>query len=339
MRTKIKHIERWKDRHGKLRFYYRVGKGDRTPLRGPEGSPDFWADYHAAANGEVTPKPTLNHAGAGSMRWLIEQYYGSSEFKTLKDRTKRVRRGILDKFCGVHGHKPYATLKTRNLKRIRDGMFDRPEAANGMVKALRQVFNVALDDGYVDENPAASVKKLPPKNKNGFHAWTLKEIKTFEDTHPVGTKARLAMSLLIYTAQRRGDVVRMGAKDVENGWIKVVQEKGGKELDLPILKELKRIINASPIGQETYLETAQGKPFTSNGFGNWFRDQCDEAKLPQCSAHGLRKASAARLAELGCSVHEIMSITGHDSVSEVQRYTKAASQRRRAARVRDRVDG
>src|SRR6516165_5316799 len=66
---------------------------------------------------------------------------------------------------------------------------------------------------------------------------------------------------------------------------------------------------------------------------HWYRDRCDEAGLPQCSAHGLRKLAATRLAEVGCSEREIMAITGHRSVSEVSRYTKAAEQSRLAERA------
>jgi len=61
------------------------------------------------------------------------------------------------------------------------------------------------------------------------------------------------------------------------------------------------------------------------GFGNKFRELCNAAGLPQCSAHGLRKATATRLAEAGASSQEIMAITGHKSLKEVERYTHAAS--------------
>ena len=80
----------------------------------------------------------------------------------------------------------------------------------------------------------------------------------------------------------------------------------------------------------TFLVTEFGKPFTSAGFGNWFRDRCNEAGLPQCSTHGLRKLAATRLANAGCSTDQIKAITGHKSLSEVARYTKAADQARLA---------
>jgi hypothetical protein len=37
-----------------------------------------------------------------------------------------------------------------------------------------------------------------------------------------------------------------------------------------------------------------------------------------------------RLAEAGCTAHEIAAITGHATLSEVQRYTKAVDQARMA---------
>jgi len=55
------------------------------------------------------------------------------------------------------------------------------------------------------------------------------------------------------------------------------------------------------------------------------------AGLRHCSAHGLRKAAARRLAEAGCTAHEIAAITGHASLNEVQRYTRAADQQKLAA--------
>src|ERR1700748_2459781 len=99
---------------------------------------------------------------------------------------------------------------------------------------------------------------------------------------------------------------------------------------MPLHPTLQAILASTPIGNMTFLTTQFGKPFTSNGFGNWFRDQCNAAGLPQCSAHGLRKAAARRLAEAGCTAHEIASITGHASLKQIVRYTKAVDQKRLA---------
>jgi integrase len=94
---------------------------------------------------------------------------------------------------------------------------------------------------------------------------------------------------------------------------------------------LRQIIDATNlVGHQTFLVTSFGKSYTSNGFGNWFREICDEAGCFDISAHGGRKATARRLAEIGCSTNQIAAITGHASIGEVDRYTKAANRKRMA---------
>ncbi len=105
----------------------------------------------------------------------------------------------------------------------------------------------------------------------------------------------------------------------------------GMTLETARHPKLRAIIAATAtVGVKSFLVTQHGKPYTAPGFGNWFRAQCDAADCPDVSAHGLRKATARRLAEMGCSVHQIASITGHVTLKEVERYTKAADRKRMA---------
>ena len=342
MIVKVKHLESWKDRHGNHRLYFRNRNqnGRRIPLRGPVGSPEFWEDYQAAAS--ETAKPTRPNKFAiqkDTFRMLVVEYYKSARYRQLADSTKKVRRGILDRFCEKYGDKRYTQLQAKHLIKIRNEMADRPEAANGLIKALRQVFEAAIEITLVDSNPAAAVKLLKSNNSEGFHGWTIDEVEKYEATHPIGTKARLALALFLYTGQRRSDVVRMGRQHVRDGWINIRQDKTKALVDIPILDELQRIINASPTGDLTYIVTSFNKPFTSNGFGNRMRKWCDEAGLSECSSHGLRKAMATRLANLGCSTHEIMAIGGWETLKEVERYTKQANRKRLAGQVKTRIDG
>jgi integrase len=150
------------------------------------------------------------------------------------------------------------------------------------------------------------------------------------DRKPPERRGRLALALLLYTGQRRGDVVRMGRQHVKDGVLTLRQMKTGVELAIPLHPALEMVIADMPTEHLTFLTTAFGKPFTAAGFGNWFREQCNAAGLPHCSAHGLRKAAARRLAEAGCTEHEIGAITGHASLREIVRYTKAADQKRLA---------
>ena len=154
--------------------------------------------------------------------------------------------------------------------------------------------------GLRPDNPANGIR-LPNLKTDGYHAWTEAEIEQFQERHALGTKARLALALLLYTGQRRGDVVRLGRQHIRDGFVHMRQQKTSIELALPIHPKLAAIIAETPAEHLTLLTTQTGKPFSAAGFGNWFRDRCNEAELGHCSAHGLRKAAARRLAEAGCT--------------------------------------
>jgi integrase len=111
--------------------------------------------------------------------------------------------------------------------------------------------------------------------------------------------------------------------------LSITQEKTGNHVAIPVLPPIWEALNAmAKSSQLAFLVTDKGKQFTSAGFGNWFRECCDEAGLPQCSAHGLRKAAATRMAENGATTHQLMSWFGWTSVSEAERYTKKADRAR-----------
>jgi integrase len=144
-----------------------------------------------------------------------------------------------------------------------------------------------------------------------------------------------ALALLLYTGQRRSDVVLLGKQHVRNGWLRFTQQKNRNRkpitLELPILSALQEIVAASRTGDLTFLVTEHGQPFTANGFGNKMRQWCDGANLPECTAHGLRKAGATIAAENGATAHQLMSIFGWLTLKEAERYTRAAEQKRLAA--------
>jgi integrase len=129
----------------------------------------------------------------------------------------------------------------------------------------------------------------------------------------------------------------MGRQHIHDCVLDVKQAKTGSELSIPVHPALAAIIAETPADNLTFLITQFGQPFKAAGFGNWFRERCDEAGLKHCSAHGIRKAAARRLAEAGCTEHEIASITGHASLREITRYTKAADQKKLARAAMEKV--
>jgi len=333
MKITLRYICEDRDRHGNLRLYVRRN-GRKIRIKERWGTDGFLDAYYAALTAIEQTKAKAERrlpAKSGSLRWLIEQYYRSADFRQQLDpSTQRVRRGILDSLCEIHGDKPYARMEPRHVRKQRDDKAEFPEAANARVKAIRQVFKWAVDTGHAERNPAKEVPYLKTGTL-GFHSWGLDEVRQYEERHPIGTRARLALALLLYTGQRRSDIVQFGRQHVKDGRLVFTQDKNNRRspvrLEIPILPALKAIIDASPTGDLTFLVTQFRRPFTANGFGNKMREWCNQAGLPHCSAHGLRKAIAARLAELGASEHEIMAVTGHRTSKEVSRYTRAARQR------------
>ena len=124
----------------------------------------------------------------------------------------------------------------------------------------------------------------------------------------------------------------MGRQHIHDGMLTVRQQKTGTPLELPVRPELQTIIDATASGNMTLLMTKSGKPYSGTDFDEQFRVWCNEAGLPtDCYFHGLRAAGCTILADCGATTHEIAAWSGHLTLKEVERYTKAANQKRLAA--------
>lgn len=313
------------DRHGKPRIRFRKTGLPVRYAKAQPGTAEFTEEYHAWLKSQRPPIVSGN-IEPHSFDDLISRYYSSRDWKNITNtRTQRVYRGDIERFRKVYGKRQVSGMTAARLSKLMANMADRPSAANNLKKRLSQLFDFAILLGWQKDNPAKAIK--PFKNKgDGIRAWEEDDIARYEAFYPIGTRQHLAFALLLYTAQRRSDVVGMGLQHIRNGEIRVKQIKTGKEVDIPIHPKLQAAIDACPSGHLSFLITEHGKPFSRDYFGNWFRKVCDKAELPECSAHGLRKAASRRMAELGLSNQQIKAITGHSSDSEVARYTKSASQ-------------
>lgn len=301
-------------------------------------------EYRACMAGLAAPRiqPGEAKSAPGTLSLLIATYYGSAGYRTLAPSTQAVYRRILEGLRASKGHKSVAALRRRHVARMVDAKADTPHAANRLLKLLRMLMGHAVSNDWIELDPTSGVKFLKTKG-GGIHTWTEGELDAFMRAHGPGTKARLAMSLLLYTGQRLSDGIRMGRQHVnaKTGRIYVVQQKSGGDtrLDIPLHPELAAILADLPAENMTFLTTYAGKPYTAKGFGNRMREWCDQAGLPQCSSHGLRKLMGTRLAEAGASTHEIASVLGHKSLQEAQKYTVAAEQRRLAGQAMSRLEG
>jgi integrase len=333
MRRLPKFVHGYLDRHGNPRHYFRRPGRKEVPLPGMPWSTEFMDAYEAAINSAAPVVIGARRSVPGSVAEAVARYFGSGNFTKLAPSTQAMRRAILERFRTEHGDKRLVKLHPEHVSRLISKL--RPYAQRNMWKTLRGLMDFAMSEGLIDVDPTIAVKLAPVKDAGGFATWTVAQITQYRERHPLGTRARLALELLYGSMQRRGDVVRLGRQHAHGGAFVLRQQKTGAQVDIPMLDELVAAIEAMPKAEHlTFLVTEFGKPFSAAGFGNWFREQCNAAGLPKnLSAHGLRKAGATRLAEHGCTDHEIMAWGGWSTLKEVQRYTRAANRKSLALRA------
>jgi integrase len=329
-----KNVSAFADRHGKERMRYRKSGQATYYFKASFGTEDFRAELRACIDG--TAKGIgIERLSPGSVSDLTARYYLSSDFRNGAPMTQRKNRGILEAFRQVHGERAVASATFQALDKIVAAKAEHHHAAaRNMRKQLRRLFAYAVRIGMRRDNPMDLVRltplKIGPDDEPGHHTWTEAEIASYHSAHPIGTKARLALDLMLWTGCRRGDVVRLGRQHMKDGHIDYTQQKLGRRMSIAIAPQLRASIEAMPAITLTFVTTAYGKPFTANGFGARFAKWCKEAGLIGCSAHGLRKAISRRLADNGAGNQGIKSVTGHLTDSEVALYTRRADQGRLA---------
>lgn len=317
-------VQAFSDRHGRQRYYFRRRGYPRVALPDDPGSPEFSAAYTAA---KAQPRKSATSPGVDprGIDALVKAYYASEEFLSLRASTHKGYRSLLNDFSRVYGHLSAERVQTAAL----DAIFEkrsitRPGATRNLRKRLRRVFRVAIKLGWRTDNPVMFTDPVKHRS-NGFVPWSEEEIGAFEAKWPSGTRPRLAMALLLYTGQRRSDVVKMGAQHVRSGRIRVKQLKTDNLLAIRIHPALQTEIDAAPKGM-MFVVTQAGVPFSAQGFGQWFRERAEEAGVFGRNCHGLRKAAGRRMAEAGCSAKQIAAVLGHTTLTEVERYTRDADQ-------------
>jgi integrase len=334
IRRPPKYVQAWMDKEGRPYFYLRRPGYPRVKLPGLPWSPQFMAAYEAA---QIMPKMIgASRTKPGSVSAAIVGFYTSLEFRSLSAQSQSMRRAILERFRADYGDYPMGLLPQKFLVAVLSSK--KPFAARNWLKSLRALIQFAVAQEMCPADVTQGIK-LPRVKSAGHHTWSEAEIEQYEAYHAVGTKARLAQALPLYTAQRRGDVIRMGPQHIRDGVITVRQQKTGVTLAIPVPCALQAVFDATPCEHLTFLTTRTGKPYAGNDFTEQFRVWCNEAGLPAaCKVHGLRKAACRRLAENGCSANEIAAISGHMTLKEVERYTKAAEQQKLARNAMARAD-
>ena len=346
---KLRYIQGWTDALGRRRFRFRRKgfPGVELPVNGDPASPEFQAAYHAAMRGERQDHALAMVAargGSGTVKDAIERYLNSTAFRTYSPSTQGLRRPILKTFLrpGV-GNLPLAKMDGRYIERWLETAPTMGVKRTWLL-ALKPFMQWAVKPmGLIEIDPTTGIK-VKVEATGGHETWTDEQIAQFRAHHPIGSKARLALELLLGVALRRGDGISLGRQHVKDGWLVYTQEKNRKhkpvKVETPLPAALVAAIAACPSSPEslTFLVNEWGRPFSRKRFNTWFRKQVAAAGLPDsCVPHGLRKGGCRIMAESECSAHEIKSVSGHRTLKEVERYTSAVNNKNLAAAAHKKV--
>ena len=339
---KLKYVNSFYAR-GKLRHLVRVPGQKAKSLPGAPGSEEFMAAYHAAlalGPAEIGASRTKS----GTFDALIVEYYKSKVFTDgFADATQRMRRAILERWRVDHGDKRVAHLRPQDVRKFLE--LKKPYAQKNWLKTLRGLMLFAIAQNYRADDPTKDVRPVRVARSRGHMTWEQPEIEAYRNTHAVGTVARLAIELMLNIAARRGDAWQLGLGHIKDGKLcwrpNKTKRSTGKLLSIRVLPELRAALDAMPRFQNalkptsenalTFLVTDYGRPFKSaaafgNKFADWCRQaglkpvKCDDGRVRSYRAHGLRKAALMALVRARCDVWEIMAVSGHSTLSQVQVY-------------------
>jgi enterobacteria phage integrase len=336
--VELKYVHAFVDRYGKTRCYFRRN-GKRTPLPGAPGTHRFMEAYGALLAGQQPgTRPATAEPTPRSFRALATLYYASPNYTGRAASTRSGYRQVIETFLKEHGDRRVDEMRREHVDKIVGAYADRPGAGIVLLKRIRTLCRYAVALRWADFDPTAGVKAYKSRER---HAWTEDELAQFERHWPIGTRQRLGFALALYTGQRSSDVHRMTWPDIAGDRINVAQQKSGDRtrLKIPLHPKLAAVLAQTKKEHIAILTFAGGKPYTVQGYGKMMGEAISAAGLPdRCMPHGLRKAASRRLAEAGCSTREIMAITGHKTLAEVERYTREADQERLArAAIRKQV--
>ena len=343
------YVSRFQDRHGKERLRFRRKGYPSQYFTAPLGTEAFREEYRRFNSSDAIVAALEDaHAARtvpGSIGDLLRRYIAVPERLGPSETTQTKVRSILERFAegredrlvkDVRFEHIDAIIAKARIKTVDENgrKIGGTEAARKLRKELRRLFAFARKLRWISTNPvddSQPVKVSPSERSTGFYTWTEEDIAAYRAHWALGTKQRLAMELMLWTDQRKVDAIHLGRQHVRGGKFVIRQTKTGKLLRLPIAPPLAAAITAMPPNDALcFIVTEWGRPFSVKGFGGWFRDQCDAAGLPQCTAHGLRKATMRRMAELEMPNKTMKSVSGHSKDDEVARYTESANQERLA---------
>ena len=324
-KPRLPHLVRERSRHGKIKWYFRRGKGQRIRLPDEYGSKEFEEAYYKASNNlPIEKKATTNQSG--TLAWLVERYMESGKWKEYGSAT-RYKYGLIFKNAIETSQNPqYRRIDHLTIREAMDRRSDTPAQANNFLRAFRGLFRWALINELVDENPTRDVESFSSKT-SGFPVWSIDDAMQFCERWPLGTKPRLAFELFLHSGIRRSDMHLAGPQHMRGNIFQLRNLKTGTLVTHEFPDTLLRVIAETPHSPMRFITKANGEPYgRKESLGNWFGARCRDAGL-ELNSHGIRKLSATLLAEGGGSAHQLMAMYGWTTIQQAERYTREANRK------------
>jgi integrase/recombinase XerD len=365
---KLEYVNSFIDARGKPRHVFRRKGHRRVTIRGKPGSQEFMDHYHELVEetgGHSSSQIGESKAKPGSVNALAIALYKDDVFlKGLAKDTQGPWRRIIDHFREfktpsgrLYGENPIATIKKERITDFLKGKTANAQKNN--LKAIRFLIRFAMSqpEGELAHDPTEGIELLKGTKSKGHMTWLEPQVEQYRKHHQLGTVARLAIELLLNIAARRHDAHLIGQQHIRNGKLTWRPHKTlrttAKQLSIRIMPNLQAALDAIPEalradGALTFLVNDYGKPFASAAaFGNKFADWCvaaglkpvlcDDGRIRNYRAHGLRKSALRALAHAGATGVELMAVSGHSSLEQVQEYLDEVDQERAAEAAMDKL--
>jgi integrase len=279
-----------------------------------------------------------------SLTWLVARYRETSDWLALSDATRRQRDNIFVGVLKKSGDERYRDIQKSDIVAGKNARAGTPAQARNFLDAMRGLFRWALEAQHVKIDPTAGVKNPKRmKNAEGFKKWSEEEVAAYHAKWPVGTRERVWFDVLLFTGLRRGDAVRLGCQHIRNGVATIKTEKSGFniEVSMPIHPNLQVTLDAGPTADLAFICGALGKQLKKETFGNYFKAACKQAGVDEDkkAAHGMRKISATRLAEAGCSEYQLMAVFGWTDPKMAAHYVREANRKMLSRQAFEKLSG
>lgn len=313
MRTRIKGVNTIKRKLASgevVTYYYHRPTGAR--LEGKPGSDEFLASIAKAV--EQSRK-----RDTGTLAGLMREFEETSKWRKLAESTRSEYRRIFKFWEEKYGTCPHVALEDKAFRRDvlkwhDQFSADKPREADNRVTILARVLSWAAKDGPIKVNVLDGFDRAYQGDRSEM-IWLPEHVEAFMAV--AGPEMQLGLVLALHTGQRQGDLLRLAWGNYDGVRISLRQGKSrrgelqGRQVNIRCTKALKETLDGLQKRSTLILTTKTGRAFQKRYFAQLWEETCQEAGITDLHFHDLRGTTVTMLFQAGCSLGEIVAVTGH----------------------------